>query len=177
MTPERIQIKLFRHSETDLKELIPTFHEWIRDETVDGLLIDVADYRHVPNGPGLLLMGHDGDYSVANDNGRTAIVYKHKRDWPSAELADRVNFALDRALNVASKLESDPINQIEISFPDRLNTPNTAETFEALAPTISTVASQALNTPIQFTHGSTDPRHMFALLSQPNQEIVPQAKI
>lgn len=157
MTPERIQIKLYRQNETDLKELIPTFHEWIREETVDGLLIDVADYRHVPNGPGLLLMGHEGDYSVSNDHGRTAITYKHKRTWPAADLDGRVRHALGRALNADHQLQgvfTEPLNTIEISFPDRLNAPNTAETFAAFAPELNAVVADVLQKKVGFTQTS-----------------------
>ena len=30
------------------------------------MLIDVADYRHVPAGPGVLLIGHEANYSLDN---------------------------------------------------------------------------------------------------------------
>jgi len=164
MTAERIQIKLYRQNETDLKEFIPTFHEWIREETVDGLLIDVADYRHVPNGPGLLLMGHEGDYSVSNDHGRTAIAYKHKRVWPTADLNGRVRHVLGRVLHAEQQLQerfATPLEAIEISFPDRLNAPNTADTFALISPELETAVSDALRKEVNFVHASEgDARHM-----------------
>ena len=166
MTPERIQIKLIHPQETALKPLIPTLHTWIREETVEGLLIDVADYRHVPNGPGLLLMGHEGDYGLAHENGRTALTYKHKRTWPTADLAERIQLALGRALSAEKNLQetlTTPIEEIELSFPDRLNAPNTAETFTHYAPTIATALSNAFGRPINLTHASQDGRQPFTV--------------
>ena len=43
--------------EVDLEPLIPIFHGWIQGQVFDELLLDVADYRHVPAGPGVVLIG------------------------------------------------------------------------------------------------------------------------
>ena len=40
------------------------FHRWIQTRAVDGLLIDVADYTHLKDGPQVLLAGHEGNYSM-----------------------------------------------------------------------------------------------------------------
>ena len=42
------------------------------------LLLDVADYRHVPAGPGVMLIGNEGDYSVDNTGDRLGIRYNRK---------------------------------------------------------------------------------------------------
>ena len=46
--------------EADLEPLIPIFHGWIQDQVSEELLLDVADYRHVPAGPGVMLIGLEG---------------------------------------------------------------------------------------------------------------------
>ena len=38
------------------KAIIPVFHKWIREQSIDELLIDVADYTHLPTGPNALLV-------------------------------------------------------------------------------------------------------------------------
>ena len=48
-----------------LPKVITTFQEWIAARTLDDILIDVADYSHVPGGPGVVLIGYDYNYSVA----------------------------------------------------------------------------------------------------------------
>ena len=60
--------------EGDLKvdpaRFIEVFHQWIRDETLEELLIDVADYRHVPSGPGVMLIALEADYSMDHADNR-----------------------------------------------------------------------------------------------------------
>ena len=44
--------------------MIPIFHRVIQEQRLPLLLIDVADYSHVPGGPGVLLVAHEGFYSM-----------------------------------------------------------------------------------------------------------------
>ncbi|HEU5074387.1 MAG TPA: hypothetical protein VFU02_09445 [Polyangiaceae bacterium] len=46
-------------------DVIAAFHGWIAARAFDEILIDVADYSHVPEGPGVVLIGYDHNYSVA----------------------------------------------------------------------------------------------------------------
>ena len=46
------------------------FHRWIREQAIPELLIDVADYAHVPAGPGIMIIGHEAHYSVDNRENR-----------------------------------------------------------------------------------------------------------
>jgi len=50
-------VKIFVHEPTsiDLADAIPVFHRWIQEAVLNELVIDVADYRHVPAGPGVML--------------------------------------------------------------------------------------------------------------------------
>ncbi|PYU19621.1 MAG: hypothetical protein DMG32_24145 [Acidobacteria bacterium] len=63
---EHVNVKLLVKSpeEVDLEPLIPVFHSWIQAQVFEELLLDVADYRHVPAGPGVVLIGHQANYSV-----------------------------------------------------------------------------------------------------------------
>lgn len=62
----------------DFELLIPIFHGWIEGQTSSELLLDIADYRHVPAGPGVVLIGHEGDYSVDNTDNRPGVRYNRK---------------------------------------------------------------------------------------------------
>ncbi len=55
MLPKRISIKLFARNPQVVKPeaFVPVFQRWIQQHAVEGLLIDVADYKHVPDGPGI----------------------------------------------------------------------------------------------------------------------------
>lgn len=126
----------------DLEAFIPIFHRWVREQLGEGLLIDVADYRHVHAGPGVVLVGHDGNYSVDMAGNRPGLRYVRK-----TPVEGGLRGALDqglRALNAARRrLEAEPvfasrlrfdIRTLEIRVNDRLLAPNLPETFDALKP-------------------------------------------
>ncbi|MEM7530809.1 MAG: hypothetical protein AAF639_01425 [Chloroflexota bacterium] len=151
-TVQRLKVKIFADdsSAIDLPAFIPVFHRWIQEQTTDELLLDVADYKHVQDGPGLLLMGHEADYAIDFAYGRAGLLYTHKRGWADAEDADalaelsfqkRVESALRSALRASAALAWDETldappsfqwHQVELSFPDRLRTPNRPETYAAM---------------------------------------------
>ena len=55
------------------------------------LLLDVADYKHVQEGPGIVLIGHEADYSLDLGGGRAGLVYDRNRGWETMpSLAERV---------------------------------------------------------------------------------------
>ncbi|HVS12893.1 MAG TPA: hypothetical protein VMV46_03135 [Thermoanaerobaculia bacterium] len=127
-----------------LEELIPVFHQLIRERALDDLVIDVADYAHVPEGPGVVLVGHDAIYSYRDrggvSSGRRGLRYSRRRDsWrPVADAASssawlcaalRHAFAACRTLEdrLAGRLRFDP-GSFEVRLNDRLAAPNEAST-------------------------------------------------
>ncbi len=165
--PARITARFFLAAPdaADPGSLIPVFHDWIRrGDVVDGLLIDVADYHHVPDGPGVLLIGHEWDRAVAFDGDRPAVVSVSKRGL-EGDLATRVQAVVADALHVAASLADDPatgwaevaLDEVEIGIPDRLFAPNTPESLAAIGGEIA-AALAPLNdgaTPALEQHGDT----------------------
>src|ERR1700688_1363735 len=80
VTLQHVNVKLFLKSPGgfDLEALVPVFHGWIRDRVCEELLLDVADYRHVPAGPGVVLIGLQADYAVDNTDDRLGVRYNRK---------------------------------------------------------------------------------------------------
>ena len=124
----------------DLGRLIPVFHSWIQDQVCDELLLDVADYRHVPDGPGIILIGHEANYSVDNLEGRLGLRYNRKAVIAGTN-QDRLQQAFGSAVRAAQRLEEDApegaklaLNgqQIEMWINDRLLAPNREEARSAL---------------------------------------------
>ena len=83
MQATKFQVKLYtRAGDIELEKLIPVFHEWIRAKKIsDELLIDVADYAHVPQGPGVVLIGHQSDYYLDVADNRPGLLYSRKRGF------------------------------------------------------------------------------------------------
>ncbi len=135
---------------------IDVFHQWIRDGVMDELLIDVADYRHVPDGPGVLLIGHEADYSLDQRGGRNGLRYNRKTAVPGDNRA-RLSQAFGSAAKACRMLEEifaikGPTRfdrcSFEISINDRALAPNTDATFEACRPDFEAFLGEAFG---QFT--------------------------
>ncbi|KAA3661686.1 MAG: hypothetical protein DWQ04_15710 [Chloroflexi bacterium] len=141
MIPNRINVKFFVENDEslDLMAVGAVFHRWIQTAAVPGRLLDVADYKHVPQGPGILLVGNDGDYGLDLGNGRSGLLYTHKREWPGDGLHERLRLTWQRALQATVLLADEPAlaldfraDEVEIAFVDRLHLPNTDEVLTAV---------------------------------------------
>lgn len=139
MIPLRTQVKFFLESAegVDLAAFALVFQRWIQEKALAGQLIDVADYRHVFEGPGVVLIGFDSDYALELRDGRLGLLYTRKR-MVDADLASTLRNSIRLALTACQKLETEAAfrprlkfraDEIEIRFPDRLQLPNTAESF------------------------------------------------
>ena len=82
MDTVKYELKFFLDdaSEVELEEFIPVFHDWIQTQQIEELLIDVADYRHVPHGPGVVLVAHDAHYAMDLAEGRLGLLYSRRRE-------------------------------------------------------------------------------------------------
>jgi len=84
---QHVRVKVFARQPVsiDQGEAIAVFHRWIQDRVCPEMLIDVADYRHVPNGPGVMLIGHEANYSLDSAKGRLGLLYSRKQAGGSAQ--------------------------------------------------------------------------------------------
>lgn len=138
---QRVGVKLFLEdpSALDLPALVPVFHGWIQRSAVPGLLIDVADYAHVPGGPGIMLIAHEADYALDLAEGRPGLVYQRKRD-ASGTLRDRLETGIALAVRAAHELELEPsmdglrfrTDELSVRILDRLRAPARPETLDAV---------------------------------------------
>lgn len=151
MLPRKVQIKIYAETAQDaaLDSYIPAFHRLIQNNTLEELLIDVAYYGHVPQGPGVVLVGHAADYSLDQGEGRPGLCYFRKRDLP--EEANLVQDALRHVLHAASVLAADQdihgprqfgSDELLLRFPERLYVKNDQAGFEQLRPTIESALAQ-----------------------------------
>src|ERR1700682_1252685 len=141
MEMQHVNVKLLVRNpeEVDLEPLIPVFHGWIQNQIGEGLLLDIADYRHVHAGPGVVLIGHEGDYSVDNTDHRLGVRYNRKAPLDGSN-RDRLAQAARAALLACQRLEQEPSlggrirfngQGVEVFINDRLAAPNTEATHEA----------------------------------------------
>ena len=150
MTPRRISAKLFALPDPaaapELRPFIGLFHRFIQEDALDGLLLDVADYGHVPAGPGVILIGHDVDYAIDLTHGRAGLLTTRKRH-PDLPLGELLRDTLRRALIAVQQVEADAsaglrfaTGEIELRFVDQLAAPSTQEAYESVCKEIEPVA-------------------------------------
>ncbi len=148
MKSEKLQIKFYATPEAaaalELEAVVPVFHRFIREQLFDELMIDVADYKHVKNGPGVVLVGDANDYYLDEGEGRPGLLFSRKRHGSGPESRLREGFA--RALKACTLLEQAPelggklqfaTNEVLLRLPDRLNAPNDDATFAEVSAELS----------------------------------------
>lgn len=173
MEVQRLGAKFFARDgrDVELTEFIPLFHRWIQTQAVPGLLIDVADYAHVHHGPGIVLIGHEGDYATDLTGGRMGLLYTRKRLF-EGDLEARLQMvcrlallgcrALEEAPELGGRL-SFPCDEMVLIFSDRLRAPNTSETERAVEPVVSRLVDRLWPGRVVTRRRPEDPRERFAL--------------
>jgi hypothetical protein len=128
----------------DILKLIPVYHRWIQQHSLDDLLIDVADYSHVPAGPGVMLIAHEGNYALDETGHERGVVYYSKHTL-NGEFSERLALVARKALKAARLLSEDATlegelkvsgNQLQFFANDRLVAPNTDAAFAELEPAL-----------------------------------------
>ncbi|HEY3129948.1 MAG TPA: hypothetical protein VGL91_10855 [Acidobacteriota bacterium] len=144
MDVQHVNVKFFvtAPEQVNLEAFLWVFSRWIQEGACEELLVDVADYRHVFGGPGIVLIGHQANYSMDNTGNRLGLLYNCKT-VVNGGVQERFVKAARSALLACRRLEEDPFFQGKLKFSgqqtqllinDRLLAPNTGDTYAALAP-------------------------------------------
>jgi len=144
MEVHRIGIKFFAAdpSSVQLENVIPIFHGWIQKQNLTGhLLIDIHDYSHMHHGPGILLVAHEGNFSMDMVDGRPGLVYYRKIPTALSPI-EHLRAILRSTLQACRLMEKDArirfnLNELAVFANDRLNAPNDDETFAELQEVLS----------------------------------------
>src|SRR5687768_4040738 len=146
MDSHKLSVKFFADGATGLPgdAFVKVFQAWIRDQSLPGhLLIDVADYAHVPGGPGTVLVAHEANIHLDHDENRPGVLYLRKQPVAGAtSLRERLATVFRATLQAGLKLETDPAlgairvrtDEAVFRIHDRLLAPNTEATFAAVNP-------------------------------------------
>ena len=112
--PEKLMVSLRLSGGADslVPTLIATFHQWIASNALGEILIDVADYSHVPNGPGVVLIGYDYNYAVAQRGQQIELSCCCKRTAPG----DNQLLNTLRRLLEACRLLQGPLRECDVQL-------------------------------------------------------------
>jgi hypothetical protein len=148
MDLQKINVKFFalEAEPVPLTAFIDIFHGWI--QATDGVYHDVADYRHMHRGPGIVLVAHEANLSVDETGGRRGLRYGRKSTLEGSN-QERLRQVFRAALEYCRRIEQEPAlggslefrgDEFEITINDRLIAPNTAESFQEIKPEIEVLA-------------------------------------
>ena len=154
----------------DFGDFIEVFNRWIQDQPIAGhLLIDVHDYRHVHHGPGVLLVGHEGNFSLDFEDGRPGLVYYRKQPLGN-DLSSNLRTLLATLLRACQLLEDSAglelqfaTGEVIVFANDRRLAPNTKDTNAAFQEAVSGVLHLIANGNAECSLDRRDPRERVAV--------------
>jgi len=178
---QHVNVKLLLENPEDLNldAVITVFHSWIQDQVCEELLLDVTDYRHVHHGPGVVLIGHEGDYAIDNTDGRLGIRYNRKAPLEGSN-QDRLAQAVRAALAAAERLQQDTRldgkcnfngRDVELFVNDRLLAPNGPETRQAVESEFHAFARDLFGIAGYTLTFENDSRRLFGAKIKANQSL------
>ena len=173
---QRLGLKVFvkNPSSVKIRDFIALFHSWIQQQIVEEhLLIDVHDYSHVFSGPGILLVAHEGNFSMDLAENRAGLLYCRKQDT-NGSLGERIKTIFQTTLRVCRLIEDSSdlpglkfrTDEFLVIANDRLLAPNTNQTFQQIQPELSEFMSRFLGESNFTLAHREDSRERFAVLAK-----------
>jgi hypothetical protein len=171
MDLQKLTVKFFTAppDSVPLTDFIEIFHGWI--QAADGIYHDVADYSHMQEGPGIVLVAQHANLHIDETSGRRGLLYCQKALLTGSN-HDKLRTVLRAALKNCQRLERDPAlkgrikfsgDEVLLSINDRLLAPNDAKTYQSLQPDLERAAAELFR-PLKttMTH-KQDARQRFAV--------------
>jgi hypothetical protein len=152
---QRIQIKIAANSPAGLSldPFLVIFGRW-RKEKHAADWVDLADYAHLPRGPGIVLVGQRCNVAFDLADPGPGILYTAKKGLTGSH-AERLSAVFEWCLEFAKRLTAEPefpkdvrlrAGSLELRFNDRLDTPDTPGTDAELRPAVEQVLNRLLGT-------------------------------
>ena len=150
MELQKIESKFFavEPEPVPLTAFIDVFHGWI--QASDGVYHDVADYSHMHQGPGIVLVAADFYVSVDETGGRRGFLFSQKARLGGSN-QERLARVFQSAPEYCRRLQAEPalqrkiefrFDEFEITLNDRLLAPNGDESYQALKSEIEPFVSR-----------------------------------
>src|SRR6266536_264570 len=174
-----VKLLLENPNELDLSTVVNVFHSWIQGQVCEELLLDVADYRHVHHGTGIVLIGHEADYAIDNTSGRWGVRYNRKAKLEGSNQSRLVQ-SVRAALVAAERLQQDARlhgkfnfngQEIEIFVNDRLLAPNRPQTKQVLQSEFHAFAGELFGDVEYTLNFETDTRRLFGGTIKANRRL------
>ena len=151
-------------------EFFRVFNTWIPQSPE--VFVDVSDYKHVVEGPLVLLAGHHVHYALDNTDKRHGFLYNQKFPLEGNNV-EKIRGTLAEFLKACLRLEKDTsfkavprfnTQELEFIVNSRSLAPNTEETFAAIKGELSQVLDAVFGAGQYDLVRNTDPRQRFSVI-------------
>lgn len=126
------KIPFKENQKVDGTKVFKVFNEWIPNSPE--VFVDVADYRHVEDGPLYILVGHFTDYSIDHSDRRLGFRYSRKRGLEgdsASNLKQSFSEMLQKFIQAENELGFDfDMSEIHFSVNERSYASNNQEGFQ-----------------------------------------------
>ena len=80
---DRIDLKLFLDDsvEVDWERCVQIFTEWLKADADEEEWLDIADYTHMPQGPGVIVVGPEKHVSIDDRRGELGLLYSRREPF------------------------------------------------------------------------------------------------
>lgn len=145
---QKVNVKFFLEAREglDSDSLLAVFGRWRLEAGEE--IVDLADYGHVPEGPGVILISHRWHFGIDWGGGRPGLFYASRRDLTGGPEA-RFKAVIRACLEQGKRLLAEPelrrgavkplLGELEVVLNDRLLAPNTDESEAAWRPGLEAV--------------------------------------
>ncbi|NET09238.1 MAG: hypothetical protein F6K09_09970 [Merismopedia sp. SIO2A8] len=167
MTLDRFCVKFFATPDTQVDDeaiFIDIFQDWIKFRKLDGVLLDVADYTHVPDGPGVMLIAYETNYAMDHQDGFG--LYAQRKVCEDGTQQEKIMGLVKSTAAFGQLLENDSRVNVTLAgnkflyiSNDRLRGPNTDDGFNAVKGDLEAIAAQLYpGQSVSVTRVDNDPR-------------------
>lgn len=171
MNVQKINVKIFTDTpgNVGLDPFLTIFARWRENASHAAGWIDLADYAHVDRGPGVMLIGRQGNLSVDLADPGPGLLYANKKGLSGPPEA-RIGESFLRSLSLVKALIEEPEYPVglvprtgfwELAFNDRLEAPNVEATDRELEPAVRAVAGALFGEDSYTLIRQTDPERCY----------------
>lgn len=171
MDLQKLNVKFFvaDSKRVPVETFIHIFNSWI--QASDGEYYDIADYSHLHDGPGVLLIAHEANISMDNSGDRLGLLYNRKQVL-SGGSEEKLQFVFKVALEFCRRIEDEPSLKERLKFRgnealflinDRRMAPNSEETFREVRPELEKLAGKLYGRSEFTLEHNPDPRERFSV--------------
>ncbi len=180
---QKISVKILTDAPptVNLDPFIAIFGRWRTDADHPAQWLDLADYAHMPRGPGIVLVGRNANFSFDLGSAAPGILYASKRGLEGTPEA-RLRAVLRACFEMSRRLVAEPefprevhllTGSLELSLNDRLETPNTQATDRLLRPSIESVLHSLLTPEGCELRRQADPGKLYGFSIQSSASLTP----